>query len=98
MDPFSRDPFRQCDGGLAASERFEPPVEFDQLLGFETGADAARITQLALGVIVASEKRAKPLPAPFGIRVTDDDEFLAIAAFRFEPAAAPSRAVGIAPA
>ena len=58
-------------------------VQLDQLTGVETGADAARVAQFSLWVIVACQQRTKPLPAAFGIGIADDHELLAIAAFGF---------------
>jgi len=44
-------------------------------------ADAARVDQPAVGIVVADQKRPKPGPRAFGIGPADDHELLAVQAF-----------------
>src|SRR5271168_4320845 len=97
MDAFARDPFGQGNGRIRSRQRFEASVQLDQLTDVETGADAARVAQLSLRIIVTHEQRTKALPAAFGICIADDHELLAIAAFGFEPAVASPRSIRLGP-
>ena len=97
MDALARNPFGQGNGRLRLRQGLESSVQLDQLAGVETGADAAGIAQLSLRVIIAHEQCAEALPASFGIRIADNHELLAIAAFGFDPAAAAPRPVRLGP-
>ena len=52
-----------------------------------TGADSAHIDQLALRCVVAEQKRTDPMPSALGVTPPDNDEFLAVEAFRLQPRA-----------
>src|SRR5271169_5419398 len=51
------------------------------------GASPARIDQLALRRVIAEQQRADPMPTALRVTPPDDDEFLAVEAFRLQPRA-----------
>src|SRR5204863_3097935 len=57
------------------------------------GAGAAGIVQRAV-LIVAEHERTHRAFQVRGVLVADDDEFLVLSAFRFDPALGPSGAIG----
>jgi hypothetical protein len=52
-----------------------------------TGADSARIDELALRRVVAEQQRTDPMPTALRVTPPDDNEFLAVDAFRLQPRA-----------
>src|SRR5262249_50544835 len=52
-----------------------------------TGANPARINQLALRRVVAEQQSADPMPTALRVTPPDDDEFLAVQTFRLQPRA-----------
>src|SRR6266446_2030760 len=52
-----------------------------------TGTYSARIDQLAVRRIVAEQQRTDPMPSALGVTPSDNDELLAVEAFRLQPCA-----------
>ena len=57
------------------------------------GADASRVDQPALGVVVAEQERADEVARAFGVGPSDDDELGAVEALALDPRAAVARQV-----
>jgi hypothetical protein len=50
-----------------------------------TGADPARIDQLALRRVITEQQRADPMSTALRVTPPEDNEFLAVEAFRLQP-------------
>ncbi|MNZ55954.1 hypothetical protein D3C78_738900 [compost metagenome] len=69
----------------------EPGMEAVEGGCTEAGAHLAGVTQLAfVFVMQGQQQRAETVAAAFGVGVADDDEFLSLLAFEFDPVTAAS--------
>jgi hypothetical protein len=75
---------------LVLPELFQLGQQAAQGLGVETGADLARVGQLAVGVVVTEQQGAERDPGPLRVGVPADDELLVGVALELQPVPAPA--------
>src|ERR1700733_12604079 len=76
----------QISGGLILLQLAELAERLFKEFFIEAGADAAGIDEFFFFVVIAQQERSEPASFSLWICVSDDDHFLALAAFAFQPA------------
>src|SRR6516165_4195858 len=94
MDALARRLLRQDYRRVLDDQRVEPLAQIGETLGTKAGADASRIAQCSRRIVVTREEGAKALALAFRIGKADHGDFLTIAAFNLEPAAAAPGTIG----
>src|SRR5579871_4532077 len=75
---------------VAALEAGQAVVEAEQELGVESGADLARVHEVAFTVVIAEQERAESDPGTLRVGVAADHEFLRVLALELQPVPAAS--------